>query len=91
MEIKFGKKGVPAWTHKVLVEPGETQGVYREHEEIPDGVYTENIVWQEALLHGCFTCLRCSGSPRASIQIRMIPLAIPTQATEKLTDDMLKA
>ena len=35
---------------KVLVQDADAQGRYSEHEEIEDGVYTDNVVWPEALL-----------------------------------------
>ena len=36
---------------KVLVEDHDSQGYYEGHADIPDGVYTDNVVWKEALLH----------------------------------------
>ena len=35
---------------KVLVVDHEKQGLYEHNEGIPDGVYTDNVVWKEALL-----------------------------------------
>ena len=35
---------------KVLVVDFEKQGLYENDEGIPDGVYTDNVVWKEALL-----------------------------------------
>ena len=36
---------------KVLVEDHESQGYYVGQAGVPDGVYTDNVVWKEALLH----------------------------------------
>ena len=35
---------------KVLVVDHEKQGLYEDNEGIPNGVYTDNVVWKEALL-----------------------------------------
>ena len=34
----------------VLVVDCDKQGLYEDNEGIPDGVYTDNVVWKEALL-----------------------------------------
>ena len=36
---------------KVLISKANGQGVYTGHASIPNGTYTQNIVWDEALLH----------------------------------------
>jgi len=36
---------------KVLVEEHESRGYYEGQADVPDGVYTDNVVWKEALLH----------------------------------------
>ena len=33
-----------------MVVDHEKQGLYEDNEGIPDGVYTDNVVWKEALL-----------------------------------------
>ena len=35
---------------KVLVLPDDHQGHYKKDQGVPDGIYTDNVVWQEALL-----------------------------------------
>ena len=36
---------------KVLVVDHEKQGLYENNEGIPDGVYTDNVIWKETVLH----------------------------------------
>ena len=53
---------------KVLVEEHESQGYYEGQADVPDGVYTDNVVWKEALLHD-------SGvTPRETLPPKDVPL-----------------
>ena len=49
---------------KVLVVDHDKQGLYEDNEGIPDGVYTDNVVWKEALLRreGDATCSSAASS-----------------------------
>ena len=46
---------------KVLVVDHEKQGLYENNEGMPDGVYTDNVVWTEALLQR--ECVETFSSP----------------------------
>ena len=46
---------------KILVVDHEKQGLYGNNEGIPDGVYTDNVVWTEVLLHR--ECVEAFSSP----------------------------
>ena len=46
----------------VLVVDCDKQGLYEDNEGIPDGVYTDNAVWKEALLHDDAGALQTSAA-----------------------------
>ena len=74
---------------KVLVEDHDAQGYYEGNEDIPDGVYTANVVWKEALLQAgdVGQDLGMDDSPRLPSQDSLpgppgTPLASPGVSTE---------
>ena len=46
---------------KVLVADGEKQGFHEASADIAEGVYTDNVVWQDALLHAFPSMISRSG------------------------------
>ena len=49
----------------VLVVDHDKQGLYEGHEDISDGVYTDNVVWKEVLL-GREGDAPCSSTPASA-------------------------
>ena len=68
---------------KVLVVDHEKQGLYENNEGIPDGVYTDNVVWKEALLHR--ECVETFSSPPLASD--MTPQAVSTDNREETLPD----
>ena len=77
---------------KVVVVDGDRQGLFEGHDDVPDGVYTDNVVWKEALLgHDVDAPHSCAAAPVKDTHptVLLAPSAtLQTSGTHELTENL---
>ena len=74
---------------KVLVENEDAQGRYQDHPDVPDGVYTDNVVWPEALLASTVQQERTPAMRQTTLTAAWGATALPSSSDSEYDYDAL--